>query len=969
MPREYQIKPGTASPSPMQFGSADINLQTPRFVAQTNVAPKENPFEALQKILGLTAEIVGKYTDAQARGIEQKINYQLAIQKKQDREEAILDRAQVEKRRAESEAAAAWEAEARYELASAKTAAEATAIAEKSLQKAGEESSAMTASRAQVVMAARATARQLQSEAEGDPKEREAAIKYEAAARLEIAKATSVEALKKIRDNALDDSAHANTPIMSTSRAQVSAAAEARINQLEGKADQLGLDSRKATLAWESMRIQNAFEAGNDKELGGLAKTYADKSLSSTTPEERSIFNTLREQAFAKQQQIGNNIEQANLKEERAAAIRAATLTSQLAEPIINGFAADMVSTFKDFNAVSDESLAAALFDSVRDRMVKDNPQLAEMWNASDSEIEHAAVSEAITKAIDPVLKSIIAQRNRENVIKSQELTINSYAQQAKEAGFDSTYAKATSVDVLDPTIQRRAVREITKAAIDSKETDLDKINEASRIISTYGDPDSNIEAVRMRRDAIDRINKTIDLEHQSILTEADTAGPTFPVDDVAVGWRTRFPDKDSFFKWILESKLGVDIATFQNSPEMQSMFGPMLTKYGTQFDVDSSKTDSNKKSQDLEFKRSEATLKKTMTGEQGWPASPLRAYMNGETGVPYGSLDVATTEDLVRDALIGYTDNSVPSELMEAVKKNVGDERNYPLIQAFWRVQQRNPNATIRYAIVSDPAMFDSWALAQYLEYSSGKELTQATVNARAKDFMGNIQAYKEPTSKTEKFNANRALRTQVITELAGGAGIDTGVLKFSGVDPDAAIKNMGPSDRDFLIALSAVASALPGESKSFLSSMMKENGFRFYPVTNDDGSSFHMMLNPSQIRPDITTRGLPEPDELESSAWMAYLESKKKQAAEALNKRPALGGIAYTYTEKDISSLYIYPTTYDIQYGQCAVKVKIGKNIKSLDCRELKVTEQDYLLFKKEYTQPKIDTTYNLGTALLVP
>ena len=53
MPREYRTTGGPAAPSPSGFGSADINLQTPRFVAQTAVAMPEDPFAALQKILGM----------------------------------------------------------------------------------------------------------------------------------------------------------------------------------------------------------------------------------------------------------------------------------------------------------------------------------------------------------------------------------------------------------------------------------------------------------------------------------------------------------------------------------------------------------------------------------------------------------------------------------------------------------------------------------------------------------------------------------------------------------------------------------------------------------------------------------------------------------------------------------------------------------------------------------------------------
>ena len=96
MPREYRSTGGPASPSPTGFGSADLNLQNPRFVAQTNVAVPENQFAALQKILGMATEVGGQLMRYQTSEIEGKLTYQKAIEAKQEREEITKRRAEAD---------------------------------------------------------------------------------------------------------------------------------------------------------------------------------------------------------------------------------------------------------------------------------------------------------------------------------------------------------------------------------------------------------------------------------------------------------------------------------------------------------------------------------------------------------------------------------------------------------------------------------------------------------------------------------------------------------------------------------------------------------------------------------------------------------------------------------------------------------------------------------------------------------
>lgn len=204
MPREYKTTPGPASPSPASFGAADINLQTPRFVAQTAVAAPENPFEALQKILGIGADIGSQMLRMQTAEIEGKINYDRAVEAKQER-------AEVKARREASDEAARFMAEQKMRLAKAKTPEEAKAIEEELKSDKGPESVEMMSARAAIVEGAESEARQMQAELDREQTKKKEdllntarAFNTEYLGRIESAvEAGSVEQLTALRDNAI----------------------------------------------------------------------------------------------------------------------------------------------------------------------------------------------------------------------------------------------------------------------------------------------------------------------------------------------------------------------------------------------------------------------------------------------------------------------------------------------------------------------------------------------------------------------------------------------------------------------------------------------------------------------------------------------------------------------------------------------------------------------------------------------
>lgn len=888
MPREYQIKPGTPSPSPMQFGSADINLQTPRFVAQTNVAPSENPFQALQKILGLATDIAGQAIAMQSRDIESKISYQRAVEAQQEKAETEKRRTEAEQRRLEAEEAARYEAQARLRISAATTKEEAEAV--------------------------------------------------------------KAEALKAKESESV---------AMMTSRSQVAASAGAMAGQLETKSEQFVLDSMRAINATEDTRIQNAFEAGNAKDLEGLGKTYAELASKAKTTEEQALYNGLRARTFEKLSQVNNDAERLAYRDEKAAAAMAGGLAEQLAQPIVNAYAANMVKSEKEFEGYSDESLTAAMFDAVRDRILDDNPELLEIWWMG-SESEHTAISESITKAVQPVLNRMIAMRNERNAIQARELTVNSYIQESKDKGFDQAYTKATAVDVLDQRTQSAVIRGVTRAAIESQSNDIDKIRESGRIISTYGDPEANRIAYRLQREAVERIGRNLDMERQSILTEADQTGPVFPVDDAAVGWAAKFPDKDSFRSWVLETKLGTDIETFRNSPNLQSVFDSLMIRIGNQYDSDASKTQVNIRIQDAEFRRNSPNARRSMTTEEGWKVSPMSiAIQDGS----YKRMSESELSDMLRDSLVGYSNVAVPTDLSKHVINGYDNPDNFTLIKAFWNIQSIANDPTVRNMIDSDADYRASWSTGLYLKHlDSYPEISGQTTVALAAEFAKNIKSYSKPEAGSAEAKKRSDMLGQVVSMLDSGEWLDTGWLDLSGYDPkDIVGKHMDLGSKTRMLELAPIAASAPSvtDRSKFLADVMRNNGYETYSYYNEDGTKqFRLIRNVPGLN---KTTPLPASSELHTRKWDAYLDSKKSVIADVLTNSPQIG-VAYKYRPENIEKIYINPLEVDLNRGQCAVKALVGGRWISIDAYRFSLTKEDYELWSKSYAPTRLSTPIDM-------
>lgn len=124
MPRQYNIRPGgPAAPNVGQFGAADISLQSPTFRAQTAVDAGDNPFEYLQKILGVAGALTAQVIDSETMKVKGEIA-KLNIEEQKEREARQEERAakieareqRVEMEREQRQAAAAFESKYNTQL-------------------------------------------------------------------------------------------------------------------------------------------------------------------------------------------------------------------------------------------------------------------------------------------------------------------------------------------------------------------------------------------------------------------------------------------------------------------------------------------------------------------------------------------------------------------------------------------------------------------------------------------------------------------------------------------------------------------------------------------------------------------------------------------------------------------------------------------------------------------------------------
>jgi hypothetical protein len=267
----------------------------------------EDPFAALQKILGMATEVGTQAFRYQTAEIEGKITYQKAVEAKQEREDILKRRAEADTDRENARLATEFSAAIKLEIAKAKNPEEAKAIEERLLKEAPEdETTEMKAVRAQGIEQAESEARQLRTEKDQAFLDNALAIRAQGDERIQNAfEAADPGALEDIALSYAWWAENETDPRMKATYTGLRAEAFAKKEALEGKAE---LDNKRQEAALVTAARETFGEAASAVVTGlraDLMKTAGMFESATDSALEQAVFDTVRERVLSDERMIG----------------------------------------------------------------------------------------------------------------------------------------------------------------------------------------------------------------------------------------------------------------------------------------------------------------------------------------------------------------------------------------------------------------------------------------------------------------------------------------------------------------------------------------------------------------------------------------------------------------------------------------------------------------------------------------
>ena len=861
MPREYRSTGGPASPSPTGFGSADLSLQNPRFVAQTNVAQPQNVFAALQEILGVAAQAGGQLLRYEAEGIEGKLSYEKALEAKQERETVKANREEARK-----------------------------------------------------------------------------AAEYSAGVEERIAKAGSPEEAQAIRAEILKSMDSGDTAEMRSTKARLAQASESEYRQRKTEAQGAVLEDLLAQNAQGEERILNALKANDTDALESISFSYNVQAMFEPDARKKDAFLRLSEDAHSKRQALEARAEIVAKKQADALETAAKEAFAEPVQSVVTEYEANISKFAEDLKNISDQPLDRALFDTIRNKLLE-NPRYAALIETM-SEQEEKAVSDLIRRESSRLLTGVINQRNAEHREAAVDLATSAHITKGL-TDFPTALTDVENDDVLDPAAKNRAIGKIVKARIDAAETPVEKLKTAQDM-RNLGSMAADTTAVRNVRNIMAGIAADVKLERDSLVDPSRQSG-----DELSVGWTSRYKSKEEFLTDILRRRLGTDLGAIGGAPDSVKEFAAGLSG---QWDDDESSKGVNTRRRETEIRRSDAALRRTMKIADAWDSSPLVSVISSGD---HQKMTVAALEPLVRESLTGYSDDALPADLKKLIVTNFDDPKNFTLIAAYWKVQEKAMNPQARNEALADPKTKMSWGVGLYVN-QLGPEVDPGTAASRTIDFVSNLNAHKAETADSA---ALQDRREKAFGLISGGAGLSEGWLDVTGLSAKDAMATIPPADVELMMSFAAVAACAPGDgdSSTLMGNMMRQSGYAAYPVKDDAGNtSFRIIQNQpvfraSDVGPTRATTPLPPPAVLETGDWKDYVQSVKPDVLTWLNETPTLNtgttppkGSEYKLEDIEDVRIVIYDT--NTRNGFTSVKAKVSGRWISVPTKYVQLSAEDY-------------------------
>lgn len=872
MPREYRTQAGQPAPSPVSFGASDINLQTPRFVAQVNADAGVNPFEYLQNILGVGTQIAGQMLSMEEADVRSKITLQLAREQKE------------EKARSEAEREA-----------------------------------------------------------------RDKANAAEASARLGVAKASDPAALEKMAQSYLGKATATESTPERVAYTQAAVAAQVKARQEE---DAVALRIRNTY----GVDIAKAVDSGDIDGLDSLYNTVMDLASAEKDETKKAALISVAKEAYTQRKVLNSNEEAESNRqkmEDKALEQQAETVASKRAVDIAAGLITnpDIASMFPGKSA---ESIRAAVFDHIRDRLLSENPDIAALA-VSASDAEYRGMSSGIEKATNQVVNAYLDQDKKQKEIRYE----NTVSDAVAAIGKDDPFAAEQAVD--DARISReaseKARRKIGQNFIESPQDPSASLVRYENLVT---DPNVS-DAVKYGATAAIRNI----IKNQVNKFSAAGAGVSEAVGEATgyeYGLASRFETKEELLNAFL-GELGMTQEDLAGSAEAQALLNPALAVLMSNWESGMRKSEIASRSAEASVRATTAAGRRNMKIGDAWKTSDLAfAITPGPDGrAPYIDMTGEQLAPMIHAALVGFQDGAIP----DAVKKiltSSEDPANMIFIREFWRLHPPGQNSTVWTDVLTDKKMSASYFAGMYASYLNRKPpndpagLSSTSVQREEfGKFVRNYAASDAPTDP-EKVKLQQAQLEAAVT-LTRGAGLDLSWWgDYSGVEPTAMFETLPPEDTMILGGLARVAAASGQENMGgFMSSLMISNGYAIYKIGNKfDLLNVSTVPNANGVFPPPA---LPEPEVLESSKWSDYMNFKKSAVAEHLNTLPA--DVKREFKVEDIETIDLNPYNLDLANGVCAVRVKIkGGEERYIPSSKVQVSVVDFEDYKKKYPFAKMET-----------
>lgn len=873
MPKEYRSTGGPASPNPSGFGSADLNLTTPRFVAQTNVAAPENQYDVLQKILGMATQVGGQLLQYKTADIQGQISYDKAIEAKQEREE-------VAKRRAE---------------------------------------------------------------ADEDRKQAKAAQAFRAEEAMKLAKVETPEEAKALRAALLAGVSEDDSPEMLLAKAQGAQSAESEARQREADTDKSLISEANSLKENGRQRILTAVSSGDVEELNKLHQNFLTEAEQETDTRKKNALLDLATQAYGSSKILENEAEQEAAKAKAASLRTARLLFGMKAQDVIAERGADLKALSDQFENVTDDALARAVYDSVLDGILKDD-QLGFLALTMDKD-EQLEVSSAIYQETQSLVGNIVSERNRKKereAFENRTATLEYTATKNVGSAFNQIQEDVTLTDAQKAYLTRAAAT----AYINAQTSDIDRLKATEDVLS-YMDNNASIVAAREQRKVFAKIAEAAQLERTgTVATQPSIEG------EFNVGWLTKYQNREQFLDTVLRRYYGATFEDFQTNEATRRLLGEPVNDLIRQWDRDTESRNANLKEHERALNALDREARRLMKPEEFWNQSPLaEAIRNGtHSNMSQGALD-----EIMKQSIAGFADTTMPSALKKLVVDQYDNPHNFSLVASYWRVMNAAEMPTARNMAIDSPEVFKSYALGMYLN-TLDIDVDPNTAQNLGVEMTRNLAAMSTDKKDSSTDSRVKEIRRRFASLMTGNAGIDTGWFDFTGEAPKNVIGLLPPGDQDVVFKCLAAASCAPleGGTGELAARIMRSSGYRIYPVTNDSGTvSFQLIQNVPAYRQvgafTVRTTPLPEPEVLESTEWSLYLYRKKPAIAEVLNKLPradAPGSTEQVYTADNIEEVRIAPYDADIKQGRVGLRVKSGGNWMHVPSAMLSVNAEDFAM-----------------------